>query len=254
MNLDAREIEHLRKVYNEEHTNERPIQPDTSVKVWNEIRRRLHQSCKTGRSECILANLMQKPQGPSSWKVNPEQWITSDDIDAIEKQFEKIFKEYKYVGTFPIDFDKHTRTGECLVSALCSLDIKSLYEKGYRQFGIVFNTDVSTGPGQHWVATFCDLSTELEHPRMTYFDSYAHKPEKQIQVLMRRWKKQWDITNIHPKPMKLSYNGTRHQYEDSECGMYCVYFHYCCLTGVSMEKRVPDQVIRGLRGLLFNVK
>ena len=254
MNLDAREIEHLRIVYNEEHSNESPVQPNTPVKVWNEIRRRLYETCKTGRSECILANLMQKPKGPSSWKVNPEQWITSDDIDAIEKQFEKVFKEYKYVGTFPIDFDKHTRTGQCLVSALCSLDIKSLYNKGYRQFGIVFNTDVSTGPGQHWVATFCDLSPELEHPRMTYFDSYAHKPEKQIQVLMRRWKKQWDITGIHPKPMKLSYNGTRHQYEDSECGMYCVYFHYCCLAGVSMEERIPDQVIRGLRGLLFNIK
>lgn len=253
MNLDAREVENLRKVYNEEHSNGTPIQSDTSVKVWNEIKRRLHRACKTGRSECILANLMQKPRGPSSWKVDPEQWITSDDIDSIEKQFERIFKEYKYVGTFPIDFDKHTQTGECLVSALCSLNIRSLYDKGYRQFGIVFNTDVSTGPGEHWVAVVCDISSELEYPRMTYFDSYAHKPEKQIQVLMRRWKKQWDATNIHAKPMKLSYNGTRHQYEDSECGMYCVYFHYCCLTGVSMEKRIPDQVVRGLRGLLFRV-
>jgi hypothetical protein len=86
---------------------------------------------------------------------------------------------------------------------------------------------------------------------MTYFDSYAQKPEKEIQLLMRRWKEQWDATGVPAKPMKLTYNKTRHQYKDSECGMYCLYFHYCCLTGIPMETRVPDEVVRGLRGLLF---
>jgi len=254
MYFDTKEVENVRKVYNEEHPHEPPIANSGPKVVWKELKRRLYDSCKTGRSECILAHLMGKPRGPSSWKVDPEEWITSDEIDALEHKFEKIFKEYKYVGTFPIDFDKHARTGQCLVSMLCSLDIKSLYAKGYRQFGMIFNTDVSTGPGQHWIATFCDLSPELEYPRMTYFDSYAQKPEKQIQVLMRRWKQQWDETKIHSKPMKLTYNGTRHQYEDSECGMYSVYFHYCSLMGISMEKRIPDQVVRGLRGLLFRIR
>lgn len=253
MYFDTKEVENVRKVYNEEHPREQPIKQDTPVKVWRELKERLHASCETGRAECILAHLIQKPHAPSSWRVNPEEWLTSVEIDALEKRFEKVFKEYKHVGTFPIDFDKHTRTGECLVSALCSMDIRSLYNKGYRQLGIIFNTDVSTGPGQHWVATFCDIRPELEFPRMTYFDSYAYKPEKQIQVLMRRWKKQWDETGIHSKPMKLSYNGTRHQYEDSECGMYCIYFHYSCLMGIPMKQKIPDEVVRGLRGLLFHI-
>ena len=253
MFFDSKEVENVRKVYNEEHPRERPIGNDTPVKVWNEIKKRLHEACKSGRSECIISHMLQRPKGPKSWNVNPEEWITSDEIDAIEKRFEKMFAEYKHIGTFPIDFDKRTKTGECLVSALCSMDIKSLYNKGYRQLGIVFNTDVSTGPGQHWMAVFCDISPELEYPRMTYFDSYAHKPEKQIQTLMKRWKEQWDLTGIHSKPMKLTYNSTRHQYEDSECGMYSIYFHYCCLMGIPMEKRIPDEVIRGLRGLLFRV-
>jgi hypothetical protein len=254
MFFDTKEVENLRKVYNEEHPREPAIQSSSSRRVWNELQYRFHESCKTGRSECILANLLQKPAGPSSWKVNPEEWITSDEIDHIEGQFQKVFNEYKYLGTFPIDFDKHTKTGECIVSTLCSTDIKSLYAKGYHKLGIIFNTDVSTGPGQHWIAVFCDIRPELEYPRMTYFDSYAYKPEKQIQVLMRRWKQQWDATAIHTQPMKLTYNGTRHQYEDSECGMYSIYFHYCCLMGISMEKRIPDEVVRGFRGVLFNVK
>lgn len=250
MDLDINKVEKLRKVYNEEHSN--PIQADTPEKVWKEVQKRLKEDCKSGRSECIISHLLQRPAGPKSWNVNPEEWITSDDINAIEKRFEKLFSGYKHVGTFPIDFDKHTKTGECLVSALCSMELKSLYDKGYHQFGLIFNTDVSTGPGQHWIAAFCDISPELEHPRMTYFDSYAHKPEKQIQVLMRRWKKQWDATGLQ-RPMKLTYNGTRHQYEDSECGMYSLYFHYCCLMGIPMDKRIPDEVVRGLRGLLFKV-
>ena len=250
MDLDAKEVDNVRKVYNQEHSN--PIQAGNPEKVWADLKKRLHDKCKTGRAECIMAHLLQRPPGPKSWNVNPEEWISSTDIDALEKRFEKIFSEYKYIGTFPIDFDKKSKTGQCLVSTLCSMNIKSLYDKGFYKFGIVFNTDVSTGPGQHWIATFCDISPELEYPRMTYFDSYGQKPEKQIQVLMRRWKTQWDTIGIQ-KPMKLTYNGTRDQYQDSECGVYCLYFHYCCLMGIPMNKKIPDEVVRGLRGLLFKL-
>jgi hypothetical protein len=257
MDLDAKEIENLRKVYNEEHPNEPPIPASKGLMkgsqlVWNQIQKRMHNACKTHRAECIISHMLQPPTGPKTWNDNPEEWITSEEIDILEKRFEKLFVEYKHIGTFPIDFDKHSKTGECLVSTLCSMDLPSLYKKGYRQFGLIFNTDISSGPGEHWMAVFCDISTELEYPRMTYFDSYAHKPEKQIQVLMKRWKKQWDATKLQ-KPMKLSYNGTRHQYEDSECGVYSVYFHYCCLMGIPMDKPISDEVVRGLRGVLFKI-
>jgi hypothetical protein len=53
--------------------------------------------------------------------------------------------------------------------------------------------------------------------------------------------------------MVLTYNKTRHQYEDSECGMYCLYFHLCCLLQIPMETRIPDSVVRGFRGMLFRV-
>jgi hypothetical protein len=70
---------------------------------------------------------------------------------------------------------------------------------------------------------------------------------------MKRWKEQWLQAGVHQQPMKLTYNKTRHQYEDSECGMYCLYFHLCCLLGIPMEERIPDPVVRGLRGMLFHV-
>lgn len=252
MYFDSNEVENLRRVYNAEHTEEPPIKSGSMRTVWSSIRKRLHGLCK-GSDECIVQSMIEKPRAPDSWLKNTHEWLSSLDIDAIEKEYTRTFSNYYYVGAIPIDFDKHSSIGTCLVSSLCSLDIKSLYKKGYTQIGIIFNTDVSTGSGKHWVALFCDIRSELEYPRITYFDSYSNIPEKEIQKLMKRWKEQWDITGIHSKPMETTYNKVRHQYQESECGMYSVYFHYCCLMGISMEKRIPDEVIRGFRGLLFRV-
>jgi hypothetical protein len=253
MSFSEDEIENLRTVYNKEHPSEQPIVKGDIAKVWGQLKERFHSHCRTGTAECIITSMLSKPRAPNSWVTNPEQWLSSDEIEALEKQYMKLFNGYLFVGAFPIDFDKRSKTGQCLVSSLCSMDIQSLYKQGKTQIGIIFNTDVSTGPGQHWIALFCDIRPELEFPRITFFDSYAQKPEKEIKVLMKRWKDQWDTTKIHSKPMVMSYNKTRHQYEDSECGMYCLYFHFCCLLDIPMSERIPDEDVRGLRGMLFRV-
>ena len=253
MYFDKEEIENLRNVFNKEHPKETPIPAGDMNTVWNALKQRFQKHCDNGSAECIITSMLSKPKAPESWKNNPEEWLSSDDIEHIEAQYEKLFKKYNYIGTFPIDFDKKDETGKCLVSALCSMDLHDLYKKGHTQFGIVFNTDVSTGPGIHWVALFCDIGPEFEEPRITYFDSYGQRPEKEIKVLMSRWKDQWAKVGVHTKPMKITFSKIRHQYEDSECGMYCLYFHFCCLLGIPMEERIPDPVIRGLRGMLFRV-
>jgi hypothetical protein len=253
MFFDEKEVENLRKVYNKENSKEKPIAKGDVQKVWKDIQTRLHDKCDSGSAECIINSMLSKPTAPSSWKSNPEEWLSSLDIDAVEKQFTKIFTDYYYVGTVPIDFGKKSETGTCVVNSLCSLNIEHLYKKGYRRIGIVFNTDVSTGPGQHWIALYCDIRPELVFPRITYFDSYGDKPSKEVVNLMKRWKITWDATKIHEKHMATTYNKTRHQYENSECGMYCLYFHFCCLLGIPMNKRIPDEVVRGFRGVLFRV-
>ena len=252
MYFDAHEVDNLRKVFNKENPTN-PVRAGEPETVWKNIQLRLHEKCDDKSTECIIVSLLSKPKAPDSWKSNPEDWLSSTDIDAVEKQYKKVFSEYYYVGTVPIDFGKKSKTGACLVDSLCSLDIKSIYNKGYRQIGVVFNTDKSTGPGEHWIALFCDIRPELEFPRITYFDSYAHKPEKEIKELMKRWSETWDATKIHKSPMQVTYNKVRHQYQHSECGMYCLYFHLCCLIGTPMKSRIPDQVVRGFRGVLFKV-
>ena len=249
--FDPVQVEQFRKVYNESHPHESPIVAGNNA--WDKLKQRLHSKCKSGRGECIIASLLQKPKAPESWVTNPEEWLSSIDIEKVEKQYMKLFPSYHFLGCIPIDFDLKSETGKCLVNTICSLDLKSIYASGKTQVGIVFNTDVHTGPGEHWVGLFCDLRPELDYPRVTYFDSYSKAPEKEIRVLMNRWREQWSTSGVHSKPMKMTYNATRDQYEDSECGMYCLYFHYACLAEVSMDERIPDQVINTFRRLLFRI-
>jgi hypothetical protein len=127
------------------------------------------------------------------------------------------------------------------------LEMEEMKKKGYRRAGIVFNTDVSSGSGEHWIAAFCDFRDELTHPQMTYFDSYAQEPEKEIVALMERWKTQLPT-------MELRYNAVRHQYKNAQCGMYCIYFLHCSLFNIPMEKQIPDDVMAMMRSMFFKKK
>ena len=251
--MDEKEVEQLRIVYNREHPSEKPIPKRSGALAWRDLQSRLGSKCKTGRAECIVGSLLSKHKAPEEWAENREEWLSSEDIDAVEKNYKTLFADYHYVGSVPIDFDLTSETRKCIVSALCAMKLPELYKQGKHRIGIVINTDTHDGPGQHWVCVFCDIRPELAYPRFTYFDSYAQKPETEVKELMTRWKEQWDATGIHSQPMKLTFNKTRHQFKDSECGMYCLYFHYACLLGLPMDKRIPDDVVNGFRGLLFRM-
>jgi hypothetical protein len=251
--FDAEAIERLRTVYTQEHPKEPAIPQGDPDSVWHALQKRLGAKCKTGRAECIVSQLLRRPKAPKEWALNREEWLSSDDIDALEANYEEVFPDYAYIGTVPMDFDLQTETRKCLVSALCAIRLPELAAKGKHRVGIVINTDPHDGPGKHWVAVFCDIRPELAYPRITYFDSYATTPEPEIKTLMKRWKEQWDATGTHTNGMKLTFNKTRHQYKDSECGMYCLYFHYACLLSIPMDRRIPDDVINSFRNLLFRM-
>jgi hypothetical protein len=251
--FDEEEIERLRTVYNKEHSRESPIPKGAPEQTWTTLKSKLHEKCKTGEAECIIASLMQRPKAPKEWTLNRQEWLSSDDIQAVEKNYTTLFPGYEFLGSGPIDFDLKNETRECIVSTLCAIKLPELFKAGKQRIGIIFNTDPHDGPGEHWVALFCDIRPELEYPRVTYFDSYAHTPEPEIQTLMKRWKKQWDATGVHKNGMKMTFNKTRHQYKDSECGMYCLYFHYACLMQIPMGKTIPDDVVNSFRDLLFKI-
>jgi hypothetical protein len=244
--FDQETLVAFQKAYASEHPHEPPIKGD----IWESLKKRFQKKCKAGKTSCIVANLLTRPKAPDSWITKPEDWLSSTDIEQVEHGFEQLFPKYTFLGCIPIDFDLKSKSGECLVNVLCSLKISDLRKK-YNQIGIVFNTDKHDGPGKHWFALFADIDERLAYPRVTYFDSYATQPEKEVNILMTRWKNEMDQLGMGKT--ELTRNTTRHQFKDSECGVYCLYFHYCCLLGIPMDERIPDDVINKFRKLLFKV-
>jgi hypothetical protein len=86
--FDKELLDNFRKVYNSEHQDKIKDSDD----VWTELKHKLHSKCKTGRVECIVAHLMNKPKAPESWMVNPNEWLSSIDIENVEKQYIKLSK------------------------------------------------------------------------------------------------------------------------------------------------------------------
>ena len=110
------------------------------------------------------------------------------------------------------------------------------------KIGIVFNLDEHWQSGSHWVALYCNL----EKSQIFFFDSYGKRPEKRIRDLVKkisRWchnKHNCKVTcsisdnsesymrknsknNIEDK-LNVEYNRNRHQYKNSECGVYSLNF------------------------------
>ena len=129
MHFEDSEIENLRKVYNREHSD--TIAAGPARHTWNELKKRFSKKCN--EDMCVITSMMKKPDAPDSWATNPNEWLSSEDIEAVEKEYTKLFSEYYYVGTFPIDFGKKSKTGQCLVSSLCSLSLESLYKKDFQK-------------------------------------------------------------------------------------------------------------------------
>jgi hypothetical protein len=73
---------------------------------------------------------------------------------------------------------------------------------------------------------------------------------------MKRWKEQWDATKKHANPMKMTFNATRHQFKDSECGMYSMYFILRMLAGDEFQSfsrtKPPDSFMLDLRDWIFS--
>jgi hypothetical protein len=220
--------------------------------------------CKRGDERCIIERSLLsvkekkalldsffRPAMPAEWKGDPDMWLSSDDIMAVMKQYEKAYPEFKFMGVVPIDFsapDPYAqKQGEkkCLNDQFCHVDLAEEKAKGRRILGAVFNLDPHYKDGSHWVALAVDLQKDCAY----YFDSYGMAPPEQVARFMRY------LTLQNPK-LTLQRNGRRFQYSNSECGMYSMYFIIRMIAGESFKKfckkRIADKYMLDFRKVLFD--
>ena len=209
----------------------------TSQKCWTE-QSFVSNMKKIARDE--LKKYTFRPDGPTG----KFEWLNTININEVMEQYEKKNTEFKFLGAVPIDFDEFERFG------IKNLDYTKLIKEGKHKIGVVFNLDEHDQPGSHWVSLFSDL----KEGKVYFFDSYGIRPERRIRTLMRRLAN-FSQTGLGISDIKVDYNKTRHQYENSECGVYSINFITRMLRGDSFEEicdnKVADKKVNKCRNVYF---
>jgi len=180
------------------------------------------------------------PESPPEWKKNPNEWLSSEDIIKVMRQYEKAYKCFDFIGPSPIDFDTRKLYGECVWDELCNFSLKDQIKNGKTKIGIVFNTDPHNKPGQHWISMFINIKKKT----IFFFDSTGDKPLPQIQALIDRIKEQG--LNLKQKIVfkSDSNEGIEHQYGNTECGIYSLYFIVHMLEDKMTEHYLKTHILK----------
>jgi hypothetical protein len=209
-----------------------------------------------------IKNKIFRPSGPQGKFT----WLSTSNINQVMEQYHDKYSDFKYLGTVPMDFDDLPQLG------IKTLNFDELYKKGIKKVGIVFNLDDHDERGSHWVALFANL----EEFKIYYFDSYGIPPEDRVRKLVKRIAS-WCIKK-HKKSVQINddntfmqensknsveslsnvdirYNTNRHQYKNSECGVYSMNFILRLLKGETFDDingvKIPDDKVNKCRETYF---
>ena len=226
--------------------------PDSQIhdmqpkKIWGALQKYMNNTCEKEscwiRHQCIKNNIniskMEKmfaPKSPKIWKDNPREWLSTLDIHNVMKQWEECDKTFRFLGASPLDYDKKLIYGECVWDDLCRFSLKREIDNKIRKIGVVFNLDIHTKPGSHWVACYIDINKK----KIYFFDSYGDPPPNRIMKFCKDVKKQGSKLG---KKYDIIINTTRYQHSNGECGMFSMYFIIQLLKGVDYNKLNADML------------
>lgn len=252
-------LEKMKQMWNIRHPDCK-ITSTNSRKIWNELRDYIGDVCDSescwlrqkfvqNKLNSDLLNYTFAPKKPKSWNTNPREWLDSRDILAVMRQYEKYYRCFEFLGPSPIDYDNHVYDGECVWKELCEFSLREQIKKGKTKIGIIFNLDPHYLPGSHWFACFIHIPKR----KLYYFDSYGEPADEQVNKLFNTIIKQGKELGMN---FSVHHNTIRHQYSDSECGMYSLYFIVEMLKDRNPEyflhHRIDDKKVMNLRKHYFN--
>lgn len=255
----ATALHKLRDGWNARHPDRR-IDTNDPRRIWEGLKYVMSTTCATEacwiRHQCMKNDLDHgallghfAPEAPAEWKDKPSEWLTTVDIQEVMRQWEKAHPRFAFLGPSPSDYGKRKLFDECVWEELCKFSLANYRRKGKTKIGVIFNLDPHYKPGSHWVALFIDIKKQAIY----YFDSYAEGAPAAIMKFVHEVQKQGKRNGT---PFTFEQNKKRHQYSDSECGMYSMFFILRMLHGKTFESfqryRVPDKAMRRLRKIYFN--
>lgn len=196
-----------------------------------------------------------KVQGPR----NSTQLLSNFDIDNTLTRWALEFDFFFPCPFAMMDFDKTHESfsvvsipevfkGEYVLK-LADMHIK----RKNTCFACVVNTDISTGPGKHWTAAFVDMRSNIAS--VEYFNSVANPPVKAMTIWMERTKNEMIQSKLFDSVISIPVTTTDHQQDDTECGVYSLYYIRCRLEGKPytffQDKPIADKYMTEFRKFLF---
>lgn len=257
------DLHKLRNLWNSRHPDHL-IQTNTPSEIHHKLSLFMKDSCN--KESCWLKqNFVQgsglkkemvdsfAPVSPKEWKKNPNEWLSSIDINKVMKQYEKAYKCFDFIGPSPIDFDTRKMYGECVWEELCHFNLKKEIDQGKYKIGIVFNTDPHYKSGSHWISLFINV----KKAQIIFFDSAGNKAPPEILVLVNRIIKQGKELK---KPIHFKFDENHpveHQYGNTECGVYSLFFIIHMLVDKLSAQylkthRISDKAVEKYRKVFFN--
>jgi len=256
-------LHQLKNAWNNKYTNKR-INTNNPYDIWKYFSTQFNNMCndekcwlkQTFINDNLTIDLKKytfAPDSPYSWNNTPNEWLSSDEISNVMKQYEKTHDDFVFIGPSPIDFNKKTLFNDCIWEDLCKFDLREYIDKGKTKIGIIFNLDPADKDGSHWVASFIDTKRK----GIYYYDSNGIKAPKRIKDFLNKVKEQGKHKDINIK-FKLEQNSNEHQMSDGECGMFTIYYIINMLKKQSFKqfkkkfKGGGDGYMNKLRKILFN--
>jgi hypothetical protein len=185
---------------------------------WTEILRHIAFKLNKSKIADVLKPVEKKdlrPAQPEDWISNPTEWLSNFDIQKCLIQYENTPEyKYKFIGVFSIDFGLPKNP----------INLKDIITKNPNISFIGFITNLSRAneQGTHWTSSFFVLNPELKSYGGYYYDSTTGNIPKDLQPVFKDIKKQAE--NLFKKPFIIKVNTNRHQFSNTECGVFSIAF------------------------------
>jgi hypothetical protein len=200
-----------------------------------------------------------KPKGPA---LSPDL-LNNYDIDKTMHQWATTGtiknKKFHALPYQMIDFAEQK-------TELDSLDIVSLINQNYDSFGVVLNTDVSSGRGKHWFCMYAELKNQQtkkskgtkEDPIiLEFFNSSGNPPREEISIWMEKTKADLFVNDKLYVEFEYPVMGKQIQKSDTECGMWALIYIWSRLMDKSskflLEQKTTDKEVIDARKNFFRV-
>lgn len=182
-----------------------------------------------------------KPSGPATHFG----LLSNYNIDGVLDQLSEKHPTFLHIPFQMRDFEK-------IGSELARIDLAKHFRQGTETFGVVLNTDWSSGRGIHWYCLFGEKKNNKI--QIEYFNSSGREPLPETQAWLQKTKHY--LTRELKIPVEIKYStGIQFQNDEHSCGVYCLMYIWLRLEGISpnwfKSDNFNDPVMHQARKAIF---